>query len=210
MTDKKTEKPRVIDREMALYDLISAQAACDPVIKNAINPHFKNRYADLGACIDACKKALHNYHFAVLQTNGHDQFGQYVMTSLIHVSGEKFQSVVYLVLDRQNMQGLGSAITYARRYGLLGLVGLAPEDDDGNAASKAAPKLEAPKPISADQFQEINNLIFDTETDETKFCAYWKVEQLHDMKTTHATDAIAMLKKKKAQAPKEEDNGTAK
>ena len=58
------------------------------------------------------------------------------MTSLIHVSGEKFQSVVYLVLDRQNMQGLGSAITYARRYGLLGLVGLAPEDDDGNAASQ--------------------------------------------------------------------------
>jgi len=157
MTAKKTEKPadtsidgkkivRVIDREMALYDLISAQAACDPVIKNATNPHFKNRYADLGACIDACKKALHNYHFAVLQTNGHDQFGQYVMTSLIHVSGEKFQSVVYLVLDRQNMQGLGSAITYARRYGLLGLVGLAPEDDDGNAASQPAVSMSPTPP----------------------------------------------------------------
>lgn len=156
MTDKKAEKPRVIDREMALYDLISAQAACDPVIKNAINPHFKNRYADLGACIDACKKALHNYHFAVLQTNGHDQFGQYVMTSLIHVSGEKFQSVVYLVLDRQNMQGLGSAITYARRYGLLGLVGLAPEDDDGNEASKPNISMSLKKPTKTATIQNAN------------------------------------------------------
>tara|TARA_Y100000389_G_C17224432_1_gene394937 strand:+ start:192 stop:677 length:486 start_codon:yes stop_codon:yes gene_type:complete len=146
MTAKKTEKPRVIDREMALYDLISAQAACDPVMKNSTNPHFKSRYADLSACIDACKKALHNYHFAVLQTNGHDQFGQYVMTSLIHVSGEKFQSVVYLVLDRQNMQGLGSAITYARRYGLLGLVGLAPEDDDGHAASQPSVSMSSTPP----------------------------------------------------------------
>ena len=153
MTGKKAEKPRVIDREMALYDLIAAQAACDPVIKNATNPHFKNRYADLGACIDACKKSLHNHHFAVLQTNGHDQFGQYVMTSLIHVSGEKFQSIVYLVLDRQNMQGLGSAITYARRYGLLGLVGLAPEDDDGNAASQPNISMSSKKPTKTATIQ---------------------------------------------------------
>ena len=153
MAVKKAEQPRVIDREMALYDLIAAQAACDPVIKNATNPHFKNRYADLGACIDACKKALHNHHFAVLQTNGHDQFGQYVMTSLIHVSGEKFQSIVYLVLDRQNMQGLGSAITYARRYGLLGLVGLAAEDDDGNAASQPNISMSSKKPTKTATIQ---------------------------------------------------------
>ena len=149
MTAKKTEKPRVIDREMALYDLISAQAACDPVIKNAKNPHFKSLYADLGACIDACKKALHNYHFAVLQTNGHDQFGQYVMTSLIHVSGEKFQSVVYLDFTNSRlngMQGLGSAITYARRYGLMGLCAVAPEDDDGKAASQPAVSMSPTPP----------------------------------------------------------------
>jgi hypothetical protein len=116
---------------------------------------------------------------------------------------------VPLIVSKNDMQGYGSAVTYARRYGLMAMAGIAPEDDDGNAAAKSAPKQEPTKTISADQFQEINNLIFDTETDETKFCAYWKVEKLHELKTNQAADAIAMLKKKKAQAPKEEDNGTA-
>jgi hypothetical protein len=91
----------------------------------------------------------------------------------------------------------------------MAMAGIAPEDDDGNAAAKAAPKQEPPKPISADQFQEMNDLIFDTETDEVKFCAYWKVDELTQMNAKQAADAIAMLKKKKAQAPKEESNGTA-
>jgi hypothetical protein len=158
MTAKKTEKPadtsidgqklvRVIDREMALYDLISAQAACDPVKK--FNQGHNYKYADLKTLFDACKEALHNHHFAVLQTNGHDQFGQYVMTSLIHVSGEKFQSVVYLDFTNSRlngMQGLGSAITYARRYGLMGLCAVAPEDDDGKAASQPAVSMSSTPP----------------------------------------------------------------
>ena len=105
------------------------------------------------------------------------------------------------------MQGYGSAVTYARRYGLMAMAGIAPEDDDGNAAAKAAPKVEPPKPISADQFQEMNDLIFDTETDEVKFCAYWKVDELTQMNAKQASDAIAMLAKKKSK--QEEDNGTA-
>jgi hypothetical protein len=116
---------------------------------------------------------------------------------------------VPLIIGKNEMQGYGGAVTYARRYGLMAMAGIAPEDDDGNAAAKAAPKVEPPKPISADQFQEMNDLIFDTETDEVKFCAYWKVDELNQMNAKQAADAIAMLKKKKAQAPKEENNGTA-
>jgi hypothetical protein len=108
------------------------------------------------------------------------------------------------------MQGYGSAVTYARRYGLMAMAGIAPEDDDGNAAAKAAPKQEAPQPITADQFQEMNDLIFDTETDEAKFCAYWQVEDLHDMTLKQGKDAIAMLTKKKTKlAETGEDNGSA-
>ena len=118
----------------AFTDLIRAQAACEPLVKNAVNPHFKNRYADLGACIDACKDAFHKNNFAVLQVNDADHYGQFVNTILLHQSGERFGSKVYLSLSKQDMQGLGSAITYARRYGLLGLAGLAAEDDDGNAS----------------------------------------------------------------------------
>jgi hypothetical protein len=91
-----------------------------------------------------------------------------------------------------------SATTYAKRIGLESLTGIAPEDDDGNAAAKAAPKVEAVRLIGAEQFQQINDLIFSTETDEVKFCAYWKVKTLEDMTEKQAIDAIAMLKKKAA------------
>ena len=128
----------------AIADLIAAQGACDPVLKDATNPHFRSKYASLSSCVDACKEAFHKHNFALLQSNGHDEYGQYVRTELLHTTGASWGSVVYLVLSKQDMQGLGSAITYARRYGLLGMVGLAPEDDDGNAAS--APAKPQPKP----------------------------------------------------------------
>lgn len=129
----------------AIADLIAAQGACDPVLKDATNPHFRSKYASLSSCVDACKEAFHRHNFALLQSNGHDEYGQYVRTELLHTTGASWGSVVYLVLSKQDMQGLGSAITYARRYGLLGMVGLAPEDDDGNAAS--APAKPQPKPV---------------------------------------------------------------
>ena len=130
----------------AIADLIAAQGACDPVLKDATNPHFRSKYASLSSCVDSCKEAFHKHNFALLQSNGHDEYGQYVKTELLHTTGASWGSVVYLVLSKQDMQGLGSAITYARRYGLLGMVGLAPEDDDGNAS--VAPPKPAPKPAA--------------------------------------------------------------
>ena len=138
----------------AIADLIAAQGACDPVLKDATNPHFRSKYASLSSCVDACKEAFHRHNFALLQSNGHDEYGQYVKTELLHTTGASWGSVVYLVLSKQDMQGLGSAITYARRYGLLGMVGLAPEDDDGNAAS--APTKPAPAPRQSKPSQRLS------------------------------------------------------
>jgi hypothetical protein len=120
----------------AIEDLINAQKQTAPLIKNAINPHFRSKYADLGAVLEASLDAFHSNNFAVTQYNNSDEYGQYVATRLAHTSGEVFESKVYLVLSKNDMQGLGSAITYARRYGLLGMAGLAAEDDDGNDAVK--------------------------------------------------------------------------
>ena len=190
--------------------LASAQINMGKALKQANNPHFRSKYADLGSVMDACLPALNEHGIAVIQPTGEDDAGRYVETILIHgESGEQLSCRVPLIVGKNDMQGYGSAVTYARRYGLMAMAGIAPEDDDGNAAAKAAPKQEAPKPISADQFQEMNDLIFDTETDEAKFCAYWKVEELTQMNAKQAADAIAMLKKKQAQAPKGDDNGTA-
>ena len=126
----------------AIKALVKAQKEMGAVIKNTVNPHLKSKYADLGSVLDACQNALHANGFAVIQPCGKDDHGAYVETVLAHESGESFVSRVYLVVGKQDMQGVGSAITYARRYGILGMAGLAPEDDDGEATK--APKRESP------------------------------------------------------------------
>ena len=191
--------------------LAAAQINMGKALKQASNPHFRSKYADLGSVMDACLPALNERGIAVIQPTGEDDLGRFVQTILIHgESGEQLSCRVPLIVGKNDMQGYGSAVTYARRYGLMAMAGIAPEDDDGNAAAKAAPKQEAPKKISAEQFQVINDLIFDTETDEAKFCAYYKVEELHDMDAKQATEATAMLTKKKTKlAEKGEDNGSA-
>ena len=191
--------------------LAAAQINMGKALKQASNPHFRSKYADLGSVMDACLPALNERGIAVIQPTGENELGRFVETIMIHgESGEQLSCRVPLIVGKNDMQGYGSAVTYARRYGLMAMAGIAPEDDDGNAAAKAAPKQEAPKKISAEQFQAINDLIFDTETDEAKFCAYYKVEELHDMNAKQATEAAAMLTKKKSKLKeKEEDNGTA-
>ena len=191
--------------------LAAAQINMGKALKQASNPHFRSKYADLGSVMDACLPALNERGIAVIQPTGEDDLGRFVQTILIHgESGEQLSCRVPLIVGKNDMQGYGSAVTYARRYGLMAMAGIAPEDDDGNAAAKAAPKQEAPKKISAEQFQAINDLIFDTETDEAKFCAYYKVEELHDMNAKQATEAAAMLTKKKSKLEeKGADNGSA-
>ena len=196
--------------------LAAAQTQMGKAVKAADNPAFKRdgkvmKYADLSSVMDACLPALNAVGIAVIQPTGENEYGRHVETILIHgESGESLSCQVPLIVSKNDMQGYGSAVTYARRYGLMAMAGIAPEDDDGNAAAKAAPKQEAPKKISAEQFQVINDLIFDTETDEAKFCAYYKVEELHDMDAKQATEATAMLTKKKTKlAETGEDNGSA-
>jgi hypothetical protein len=128
----------------AIKALAKAQTEMGKALKNASNPHLKSKYADLGSVMDACFSALHGNGFAVMQPCGRDEHGQYVETILAHESGETFGSRVHLVIGKADMQGVGSAITYARRYGLLGMAGLAPEDDDGEAQKAQPPRREEP------------------------------------------------------------------
>jgi hypothetical protein len=179
--------------------LAAAQINMGKALKKGSNHHFGSKYAELGSVMDACLPALNERGIAVIQPTGENEFGRFVETIFIHgESGEQLSCRVPLIVSKNDMQGYGSAVTYARRYGLMAMAGIAPEDDDGNAAAKAAPKQELPQPITADQFQEMNDLIFDTETDEAKFCAYWQVDDLHDMTLKQGKDAIAMLTKKKS------------
>ncbi len=120
----------------AVTALIKAQSEMGIALKNADNPHFKSKYADLSSVVDATMQPFTDNGFAVLQPCGNDEKGHFVETVLLHESGDSFKSKVYLVLSKNDMQGYGSCVTYARRYGLLGMAGIAPEDDDGNVTAK--------------------------------------------------------------------------
>jgi len=114
--------------------LVAAQAEMEPARKQSNNPHFKAKYADLAAVMDACMEALHKHGIAVIQPAGSDDGGHYVETVLLHTSGERLACRVPLIFGKNDMQGYGSAMTYARRYGLMAMAGVAPEDDDGEGA----------------------------------------------------------------------------
>lgn len=126
--------------------LAGAQMEMGKAIKSANNPHLKRKYADLGAVMDACLPSLNRHGIAVIQPVAMCETERCVVTKFIHESGEALECPVPLIVGKNDMQGLGSAMTYARRYGLMSLAGIAPEDDDGAAAVIAAPKRqEAPR-----------------------------------------------------------------
>lgn len=125
--------------------LCRAQAELPAAIKGCVNPHLKNRYADLNAIYEAAREALARHDLAVVQTmQPTDGTRAHVRTTLLHKSGEWIAGELVMPLDRQGgAQGMGSAITYARRYSLSAIVGIVTEDDDdGNAAQGRTRKAE--------------------------------------------------------------------
>ena len=135
-----------LSNKEAIAALALAQSQMKTPHKDATNPHFRNRYASLKSCIKAIKPALNDNGFALIQAAGKDEQGHYIQTTFEHTSGGLFTSKFYMEPEKKGMQGLGSAATYAKRYGLLGLAGIEPDedaDDDGNAADE---KPAAPKP----------------------------------------------------------------
>jgi hypothetical protein len=148
-----TEQPTPGPVDEAIKALVKAQQEMGAVLKNAKNSHLKSKYADLGSVIDATFPALHANGFAVMQPAGMDNIGQFVETHFCHISGKTFSSRIYLVIGKNDMQGVGSAHTYARRYGLMAMAGVAPEDDDGEA-TKAPKRQDALPPFDNAAFTE--------------------------------------------------------
>jgi hypothetical protein len=130
--------------------MAKAQGEMEGAAKANVNPHFKSKYADLASVWDACRAPLAKNGLSVLQPVRADGPSVTVTTILAHSSGEWIEESLTMTAAQNTPQGVGSAITYGRRYGLSAMVGIAPEDDDGNAASaqpqarqEAAPTVPA-------------------------------------------------------------------
>lgn len=118
--------------------LALAQGKMRGAVKDSENPFFKTKYADLASVVEAIRDALSQNGIAYVQgTEPSEKDEVRVETMLLHGSGEWISSVLALPVSKSDAQGFGSALTYARRYGLSAAVGVAPEEDDGNAATKA-------------------------------------------------------------------------
>jgi hypothetical protein len=123
---------------------VKAQKAFGPALKSSTNPHFKSRYADLSACVEAVIEGLNGAGIALVQRTSEDATGVTVETVFIHESGEMLEcGKLHVPAAKQDPQGYGSALTYARRYSLMAACGIAPEDDDGNAATRPAKITES-------------------------------------------------------------------
>ena len=119
--------------------LLNAKRTFGPALKDKTNPAFKSKYADLGSCLDAVDKPCLDSGIILYQETFDDPSGVTVETVFMHESGEFLRCGKFHVpASKQDPQGYGSALTYARRYSLMTACGIAPEDDDGNAAGKAA------------------------------------------------------------------------
>ncbi len=146
--------------------LAKAQTMFRPAVKDASNPFFKSKYVDLAGALDAVRDGLSKNQIALVQVTEITEKGLILNSRLIHSSGEWLESTYPVKPVKDDPQGMGSALTYARRYSLMALTGIAAEDDDGNEASGRAQKIasttgETVKKIpawNADQQTEVGSI----------------------------------------------------
>jgi hypothetical protein len=120
---------------------VAAKKDFAPALKTSSNPHFRSKYADLAGCLEAVNDALLANGIAVFQETSLCEDGVIVETVFLHESGETLRGgKLHVPASKQDPQGYGSALTYARRYSIMAACGIAAEDDDGNAASRPRPQ----------------------------------------------------------------------
>ena len=177
--------------------LVKALGELRGVAKDSKNPHFKNDYASLEAVIETARPVLAAHGLAFMQGLGEYVGGAMtVSTRILHESGEWIESDFQMPVAKSDPQGTASASTYARRYSLMGILGLPAVDDDGEAAT--APVRAAPdKPVSQDQADALRVEIESVGADAAKFLAFFRIAKLEALPASRWNEAVAMLEAKR-------------
>jgi len=142
--------------------LSKAQGVMKPAVFNKQNPHFKSKYADFSSCMDACRGPLSENGLAIIQYCETIDGKLHLITMLAHTSGQWLKSEFPLITMKMDSQGLGSAMTYAKRYTLCGLIGVVADedvinDDDGEkSVGRGNKKNEAKKEESVSEIKFIS------------------------------------------------------
>lgn len=152
--------------------LAAAQGEIENASKNAANPHFRSKYADLAEVLNTARPVLSRHGLSLTQFPAFDGNMVHVASVLAHASGGYISGTISCVPAKSDAQGVGSASTYGRRYGAAAIVGIAQEDDDGNAAAhndKPAPISQEAKAAAADF-----KTALESATDETELARIGK------------------------------------
>lgn len=183
------------DTETLSLAMSKAFADIQAATKDSKNPHFKSKYADITAVIESVKPALVKNGLFFTQRTEPVERGVQVETVLHHANGEQMSlGKLFVPANKQDAQGFGSALTYARRYALVTAFGVPTEDDDGNAAAKGGAEAN----ISDTQWAELTTLIQATETDARKFCEAYSVDSVKALPASAFTKAKRQLETKLA------------
>lgn len=146
--------------------LCKCQSEMEAAIKDSLNPHFKSKYADLASVWDAIRVPLTKNGLCVVQSLDMVGENSILISTLMHTSGQWIKSTIPVINAPKTSQGLGSGLSYARRYSLAALVGCVQDDDDGNASMPKEkvekfdkPSKDKPVPlINKEQFDKLQEL----------------------------------------------------
>jgi hypothetical protein len=177
--------------------LAKAQAALKPAVKDSENPHYKSKFASLGAVWEACKEALAANGLSVCQLPVSGEQGRVgVTTVLMHASGEFIAETLTVPLAKQDAQGVGSALSYSRRYALAACLGICSEDDDdGHAASQPAKKDRNGRPdrITTEEAKALKTYLSECGAKWALVSRHYGVERLTDFTPRQYQDCRKML-----------------
>ena len=186
--------------------MAGAFAEIEGATKSANNPHFKSKYADISAVIDAIKPALIAHGLFFTQHPEPSADGVTIETWLHHSNGDQLSlGKLYVPANKKDAQGFGAALTYARRYALVTAFGVPTEDDDGNAASKAQkPSYPDAQPLPDADWAKIVSLCKATTTQADEVKKHVKAQNLKLLTPEQFAAAVDYLNDKLASAVKSE------
>lgn len=187
--------------------LAKAQAEIENASKNSANGAYKGtKYADLAEVLNTVRPVMASHGISIVQMPSYDNGVVFVETVMMHNSGEWISNTASSPVTKHDAQGVGSCITYLRRYSMASFCGIAQEDDDANAA--VGKKIQGSQPennphslpevIGPVEFKALQDALDETKSDKVAFCEYFGVKSLAELPKQNFAAAMAMLNKKRA------------
>ena len=177
--------------------LSKAQGEMSTASKNGFNPHFRSNFSTLEDLIEASRLALTKYGLSVCQYPHSDGDTTYLVTKLKHASGQEEVSQVRIVLkDPSDIQKLGSAMSYLKRYAYASMCGIATSEneDDGNTISSPVEQKKS-EFISAGQLGLLKARLSDKKELEKKICTHYKISSLDQLPWKNMNEVVGILDK---------------